>query len=55
MSEGKYKFTNEYGLPILDDSPMDAKKGEAYLKFLEEDYRKEEARLEEMGILQSEK
>ena len=44
MSEADYKFTNKYGLPILDDSPMDSKKADAYLIFLDEDMRKEEAR-----------
>ena len=41
MSEAEYKFTNKYGLPILDDSPMDAQKGDAYFKFLENEIKKE--------------
>ena len=45
MSETKYKFTNEYGLPVLDDSPMTPQEFKAYLEFLEEDFKKEEARL----------
>ena len=55
MSEAKYKFTNEYGLPVLDDSPMTTQEFKAYLGFLEEYYRKEEVRLKEVGILQPEK
>ena len=46
----EYKFTNEYGLLILDDSPMDAEEAEAYLKFLEENYLKEEAQLKRMKL-----
>lgn len=45
MSEDKYTFTNIYHLPVLDDSPMDSKKADAYLRFLEADIKKEEARL----------
>lgn len=56
VKKGKkeYKFTNEYGLPILDDSPITADEAMAYLDFLEEDYQKEKARLKQMGLLQSE-
>ena len=52
MSEADYRFTNKYGLPILDDSPMDSKKADAYLIFLEEDMRKEEARKGQIDSLQ---
>ena len=46
MSEVKYRFINRYGLPVLDDSPMESKKADAYFDFLEEDMKKEEARKE---------
>lgn len=41
MLRTEYKFTNEYGLPILDDSPMDTKKADAYFRFLENSIKKE--------------
>ena len=44
------KFTNQYGLPILDDSPMDSKKADAYFKFLEEDIKKEAAKKERADV-----
>ncbi|GEM_PF-6407619 len=41
MLRTEYKFTNEYGLPILDDSRMDSKKADAYMEFLEDSIKKD--------------
>ena len=48
MLRTEYKFTNEYGLSILDDSPMDTKKADAYFRFLENSIKND-------GILQEKK
>ena len=41
MSKVRYEFINQYGLPVMDDSPMDSEKADAYFRFLEEDMKKE--------------
>ena len=41
----EYRFTNKYGLPVLNDNPMSTDEADAYMDFLKEDAAREANRM----------